>query len=58
MQYKAEIVFTSNLTLTPKQIDDLLGHLELQVSEPVDSNQEAEDYDTSLVSININKEDI
>jgi hypothetical protein len=58
MQYKAEIVFTSNLTLTPKQLDDLLGHLELQVSEPVDSNQEAEDYDTSLISININKEDI
>jgi hypothetical protein len=56
MQYRAEIVFTSNLTLTPKQIDDLLGHLELQVSEPVDSNQEAEDYDTSLISININKE--
>ena len=56
MQYRAEIVFTSNLTLTPKQIDDLLGHLELQVSEPVNSNQEAEDYDTSLISININKE--
>jgi len=58
MRYKAEIIFTSNLTLTPKQIDDLLGHLELQVSEPVNSNQEAEDYDTSLISININKEDI
>jgi hypothetical protein len=56
MKYKAEIVFTSNLTLTPKQIDDLLGHLELQVNEPVNSNQEAEDYDTSLISININKE--
>ena len=56
MQYRAEIVFTSNLTLTPKQLNDLLGHLELQVSEPVDSNQEAEDYDTSLISININKE--
>ena len=56
MQYRAEIVFTSNLTLTPKQLDDLLGHLELQVSEPVDSNQEAEDYDTFLISININKE--
>ena len=56
MQYRAEIVFTSNLTLTPMQLDDLLGHLELQVSEPVDSNQEAEDYDTSLISININKE--
>ena len=58
MQYRAEIVFTSNLTLTPKQIDDLLGHLELQVNEPVNSNQEAEDYDTSLISININKEAI
>ena len=58
MRYRAEIVFTSNLTLTPKQIDDLLGHLELQVNEPVNSNQEAEDYDTSLISININKEDI
>ena len=56
MQYKVEIVFTSNLTLTPKQIDDLLGHLELQVNEPVNSNQETEDYDTSLISININKE--
>ena len=58
MQYRAEIVFTSNKKLTPKQLDDLLGHLELQVNEPVDSNQEAEDYDTSLLSININKEDI
>jgi len=56
MKYKAEIVFTSNLTLTPKQVNDLLGHLELQVNEPVNSNQEAEDYDTSLISININKE--
>jgi len=56
MKYKAEIVFTSNKELTPDQINDLLGHLELQVNEPVDNNQEAEDYDTSLISININKE--
>ena len=58
MQYKVEIVFTSSEELTLRQVDDLAGHLELQVSEPVDSNQEAEDYDTSLISININKEDI
>ena len=58
MQYKAEIVFTSSEELTPDQINDLLGHLELQVNEPVDSNQEAENYATSLISININKEDI
>jgi hypothetical protein len=58
MQYKAEIVITSSEELTPDQINDLLGHLELQVNEPVDSNQEAENYATSLISININKEAI
>ena len=56
MKYRVEIVFTSSEELTLRQVDDLAGHLELQVSEPVDSNQETEDYDTSLISININKE--
>ncbi len=49
-------MFTSNKELTPDQINNLLGHLELQVNEPVDNNQEAEDYDTSLISINIIEE--
>jgi hypothetical protein len=58
MQYRAEIIFTSSEELTPDQISNLLGNLELQVNEPVDNNQEAENYATSLISININKEAI
>jgi hypothetical protein len=56
MNYKAEIIFSTDKQLTAEQIDNLLGNLELQVSEPVDSEQEAEDYATSLISINITEE--
>jgi hypothetical protein len=56
MNYKAEIIFSTDKQLTAEQIDNLLGNLELQISEPVDSEQEAEDYATSLISINIIEE--
>ena len=56
MKYKAEIIFSTDKQLTTEQIDNLLGNLELQVSEPVDSEQEAEDYTTFLVSMNITEE--
>jgi hypothetical protein len=56
MQYRAEIIFSTDKQLTAEQIDNLLGNLELQVSEPVDSEQEAEDYTTFLVSMNITEE--
>jgi hypothetical protein len=56
MRYKAEIIFSTDKQLTAEQIDNLLGNLELQISEPVDSEQEAEDYATSLISINIIEE--
>ena len=56
MNYKAEIIFSTDKQLTVEQIDNLLGNLELQVNEPVDSEQEAEDYATSLISINIIEE--
>ena len=56
MRYKAEIIFSTDKQLTAEQIDNLLGNLELQVSEPVDSEQEAEDYTTFLVSMNITEE--
>jgi hypothetical protein len=56
MNYKAEIIFSTDKQLTAEQIDNLLGNLELQINEPVDSEQEAEDYATSLVSINIIEE--
>ncbi len=56
MNYKAEIIFSTDKQLTAEQIDNLLGNLELQISEPVDSEQEAEDYATSLISINITEE--
>ncbi len=56
MNYKAEIIFSTDKQLTAEQIDNLLGNLELQTSEPVDSEQEAEDYATSLISINITEE--
>ena len=56
MKYRAEIIFSTDKQLTAEQIDNLLGNLELQVSEPVDSEQEAEDYTTFLVSMNITEE--
>jgi hypothetical protein len=56
MRYKAEIIFSTDKQLTAEQIDNLLGNLELQVSEPVDTEQEAEDYTTFLVSMNITEE--
>jgi hypothetical protein len=56
MKYKAEIIFSTDKQLTAEQIDNLLGNLELQVSEPVDTEQEAEDYTTFLVSMNITEE--
>jgi hypothetical protein len=56
MKYRAEIIFSTDKQLTTEQIDNLLGNLELQVSEPVDSEQEAEDYTTFLVSMNITEE--
>jgi hypothetical protein len=56
MRYKAEIIFSTDKQLIAEQIDNLLGHLELQVNEPVDNEQEAEDYATSLISINITEE--
>jgi hypothetical protein len=56
MNYKAEIIFSTDKQLTAEQIDNLLGNLELQINEPVDSEQEAEDYATSLISINITEE--
>jgi hypothetical protein len=56
MNYKAEIIFSTDKQLTAEQIDNLLGNLELQINEPVDSEQEAEDYATSLISINIIEE--
>jgi hypothetical protein len=56
MKYRAEIIFSTDKQLTAEQIDNLLGNLELQVSEPVDSEQEAEDYTTFLVSMNIIEE--
>jgi hypothetical protein len=56
MKYRAEIIFSTDKQLTTEQIDNLLGNLELQVSEPVDTEQEAEDYTTFLVSMNITEE--
>jgi hypothetical protein len=56
MKYRAEIIFSTDKQLTAEQIDNLLGNLELQVSEPVDTEQEAEDYTTFLVSMNITEE--
>jgi len=56
MKYRAEIIFSTDKQLTAEQIDNLLGNLELQVSEPVDTEQEAEDYTTFLVSVNITEE--
>jgi hypothetical protein len=50
MQYKIEITFTTDKDLNPDQSMELINALLLQIEEPTDYDQNAEDYETSQIN--------
>jgi hypothetical protein len=46
-EYKIEITFSTDRPLTPYELNALEGHLMLQIDEPVNEDQEPENYETS-----------
>jgi hypothetical protein len=51
--YKITISFESDYELEQNQVDDLLGHLELQIQEPQTYKGEDETYTTKNIEINL-----
>jgi hypothetical protein len=50
MQYKIEITFTTDKDLSKDQSMELINALLLQIEEPTDYDQNAEDYETSQIN--------
>jgi hypothetical protein len=50
MQYKIEITFSTDKDLTEDQSMQLVNALLLQIEEPTDYDQNAEDYETSEIN--------
>ncbi len=50
MQYKIELTFTTDKDLTEDQSMQLINALLLQIEEPTDYDQNAEDYETSQIN--------
>jgi len=50
MKYKIEITFTTDKDLTKDQSMELINALLLQIEEPTDYDQNAEDYETSEIN--------
>ena len=50
-RYKITISFESDYELEQHQVDDLLGHLELQIQEPQTYKGEDETYTTENIKI-------
>ena len=46
-EYKITITFSTDRPLTPYELNALEGHLMLQIDEPVNEDQEPENYETS-----------
>jgi len=44
--YKVEINFATDRDLTPDELDNLEGHLVLQINEPTNEDNEDETYET------------
>jgi len=55
MQYKIEITFTTDKDLNPDQLANLENAISLQIDEPMDYDQNAEDYETSLTTYEIER---
>lgn len=49
MKYKVEITFTTDKDLNESQSMQLINALLLQIEEPVDYDQNAEDYETNEI---------
>lgn len=54
--YSGKISFTSDQELTPTQLNQLLNLIYLQIVEPVDENQNSENYSTSAQIVTLEKE--
>jgi hypothetical protein len=51
--YKVEINFTTDRDLTPDELDNLEGHLVLQINEPTNEDNEDETYETKEITYKI-----
>jgi hypothetical protein len=56
MRYKIEIKFTANRELTLDELVNLENAINLQIEEPTDYDQNAEDYETSEITYYIQRE--
>jgi hypothetical protein len=54
-QYTITINFRTDRELTQNELDDLQGHLLLQVEEPVNEDQEDETYSTDKITHKIER---
>lgn len=50
MKYKIEITFSTNQELTNGELADLESAITLQIEEPTDYDQNAEDYETKEIT--------
>jgi len=53
--YKIEITFTTDKDLNADQLANLENAILLQIDEPMDYDQNAEDYETSLTTYEIER---
>ena len=51
--YEGTISFTTNKQLTQDQLNQLMDLISLQIIEPVDADQEEEDYSTRGVEVTV-----
>jgi hypothetical protein len=51
--YEGTISFTTDKQLTQEQLNQLMDIIILQIAEPVDENQEDEDYSTRNVEVTV-----
>jgi hypothetical protein len=56
--YSGKFFFDTDQELTPAQINQLLDLIYLQIVEPVDENQNDEEYSTSNQIVNIERDEI
>lgn len=54
--YSGKISFTSDQELTPTQLNQLLDLIYLQIVEPVDENQNSENYSTTAQIVTLDKD--
>ncbi len=52
-KYEGTILFTTNQKLTQEQLNQLMDIISLQIIEPVDADQNDEDYSTRGVEVTV-----